>query len=173
MANTRPVGGAGCLLIHNYRKPTGVSEQVVLLGLESGGQYKGTFNISCGKAERSDGTFGKKALPNYWNTMNRELYEEFGCKDTKHVNLGKPRPGDLHMGPTPIWIGQVIPGYSRSMFVPNTEMLGLEYVILSDLKSSIHIRDTTVGARTIDGKIVPVSKFTLSIIREAMAKGLI
>jgi len=161
--------GAGCLIVCDKvpRNET-KSKRCCLLGLEKGGQYAGSLSTVSGKAEPTDRT------PH--DTVKRELMEEFGM-DAKTAGVDKSNSTNLYIGPTPIWVGNIVkggsagPGYSRQQFRPNSEIRSLHYVEIDRL---VRLQPDTSGrysVRTTDGDQFMVSSYAVQIVRLARQNG--
>jgi len=185
----RPGGGAGCLLVttgkwelpgNSWRPTPGVKneEAYVALGKETGGRYRHLFNISSGMAEAEDGQDYSHST--HWNTMQRELSEEFGWKDGRHCRMGGFRSPDLNIGKgeTPIWVGIILPTTSRRDFKANNEMSDLDFFNLSDLLHGHRVTfpgrmGEQLAARTLSGTWKPVTEYAVTTAQAAANKGLL
>ena len=137
---------------------------VVMLGEETGGQYAGCFNISCGKEEPED---KKKSI---W-TAARELWEEFSGVIQRGFRLPS-NSQHIMMKKTPIYIVQLPKGTSRKQFRPNKEMRKVSWFPLANFNSG-YFSKSHAYVKDIDGKSRKVCYFALQTISKAKAMGLI
>lgn len=105
-------GGVACVLLNHYKN----SCWTVLLGRETGGSYRGTFNLCAGKLEQSDNGC-------YISALRRELLEEFKINATTQQSFDDIFKGSdgkirfLMHRRTPVFVG-VVQGLSRKQLNP-------------------------------------------------------
>ncbi|VBB17551.1 putative NUDIX hydrolase-like [Yasminevirus sp. GU-2018] len=170
-----PGASAFPVMIYNIRDPRTKQvlgqKRVLILGLERGGSYAGTYNVPGGGYEHCDGMF--QGRYNLFNTMVRELQEEFALPAV-HQCVGAQRKPDIRVNSTPVWLLNVQTGVSRSHFRQTPEMLAIEFIDLDYLISVVRSGQRgRLSVYTVDAKVVTVSEYTVRIVFDMLASGVL
>lgn len=147
--------GAGFVVTNDYNRRDGTSlVPCAILGQETGGMYRESYNIFSGKREGGD--------CNAYETAKRELYEESGMRVTNVDAYGI-----FGLGRNSI-VGKmtVRPGWSRSRDFNNQdgEMSRADQIPIANIKAAVKVSDKAYVCNNIDGRQVNVSSFAYEVV---------
>jgi 8-oxo-dGTP pyrophosphatase MutT (NUDIX family) len=167
--------GAGGVFLMKYHRNNKITI-IVMLVKERYGAYKNQYSLPAGNYDNADGFYNGQ--PDLFKTLRRETSEEVGIQ--KVVNaIGARRDPYIYAGKTPIWLVFVPSGVSRKHFVPNNEILKLEFFKAKSMVDEAYrikqqqghfSHGTPYYVETIDGVKKPVSSYALSAVYKISEK---